>query len=187
MFVGIDYSLSSPAVCISPSEDVSFFTCQFYFLTTKKKYEGTWNNIYGDLHKPWDCAEERYHNISSWVMECMSKQDTQFGLQAIQEVIIEDYAMGAKGRVFHIGENGGALKMRLYRNQIKYSTISPAEVKKFATGKGNANKEAMYEAFLERHKYVLKLKDILGQDTLDSPVTDIVDAYYICKAGIERI
>ena len=45
----------------------------------------------------------------------------------------------------------------------------------------------MYEAFLERHKYVLKLKDILGQDTLDSPVTDIVDAYYICKAGIERI
>lgn len=187
MYVGIDYSLSCPAICISPSEDMNFFHCKFYFLTSKKKYEGTWNNIYGDLHKPWSSAEERYHNISSWVMECMSKQDATYGLQAIQEVFIEDYAMGAKGRVFHIGENGGALKMRLYRNQLKYSTISPAEVKKHATGKGNANKEAMYEAFEQKHKYVLKLKDILGQDTLDSPVTDIVDAYYICKAGIERI
>ena len=187
MYVGVDYSLSSPAVCISPDENVSFFTSQFYFLTTKKKYEGTWNNIYGDLHKPWSSAEERYHNISSWVMQCMSKQDATYGLQAIQEVFIEDYAMGAKGRVFHIGENAGALKMRLYRNQMTYSTISPAEVKKYATGKGNANKEAMYEAFLKEHKYVLTLKDILGQDTLDSPVTDIVDAYYICKAGIERL
>ena len=120
-------------------------------------------------------------------MSCMSKQDAQFGLQAIGHVFIEDYAMGAKGRVFHIGENGGALKMRLYRNQMSYSTISPSEVKKYATGKGNANKEAMYEAFLEQHKYVLELKDIMGQDTLDSPVTDIIDAYYICKAGIERI
>ena len=187
MYVGRDYSLSSPAICISSDDKCSLFTCKFYFLTSKKKYEGTWNNIFGDPHKPWDSAEERYHNISSWAMSCMSKQDAQFGLQAIDHVFIEDYAMGAKGRVFHIGENGGALKMRLYRNQMSYSTITPSEVKKYATGKGNANKEAMYEAFLEQHKYVLKLKDILGQDTLDSPVTDIIDAYYICKAGTETI
>ena len=76
--------------------------------------------------------------------------------------------------------------MRLYKNKLSYSTISPSEVKKFATGKGNANKEVMYEAFTDTYKYY-QLKDILGQDTLDSPVTDIVDAYYICKAGVERI
>lgn len=186
MFVGIDYSLSSPAVCISPDEQCEFIRCKFYFLTSKKKYEGTWNNIYGDLHKPWSCAEERYDNIASWVMRALSNQDTAFGLNAINHVTIEDYAMGAKGRVFHIGENGGALKMRLYKNRLSYSTISPSEVKKFATGKGNANKEAMYEAFVDTYKYY-QLKDILGQDTLDSPVTDIVDAYYICKAGIERL
>lgn len=186
MYVGIDYSLSSPAICISPDEKCSFFHCKFYFLTSKKKYEGTWNNIYGDLHKPYSCAEERYDNIASWAMEVMSFQDCVFGLQGINQVILEDYAMGAKGRVFHIGENAGALKMRMYKNKMHYTTITPSEVKKFATGKGNANKEKMYEAFLEEHKYV-QLKDILGQDTLDSPVTDIVDAYFICKSGIGRL
>ena len=40
----------------------------------------------------------------------------------------------------------------------------------------------MYEAFLNEHKY--NIKEIMGQDTLDSPITDIVDAYYVCKAGI---
>jgi Holliday junction resolvasome RuvABC endonuclease subunit len=186
MYVGIDYSLSSPAICISPDEKCSFILCKFYYLTTKKKYEGTWNNIYGDLHKPWNCPEERYDNIASWVIECLSKYDTSFGLDAIQHITIEDYAMGAKGRVFHIGENAGAMKMRLYKNNLPYTTISPSEVKKFASGKGNANKDKMYEAFLNEYKYY-QLKDILGQDTLDSPVTDIVDAYYICKAGIERL
>ena len=31
------------------------------------------------------------------------------------------------------------------------------------------------------------LKKQLGQETLDSPVTDIIDAYYIAKCGDESI
>ena len=89
--------------------------------------------------------------------------------------------------MFNIAENTGILKYKLYDCGIPVEIMPPTTVKKYATGKGNANKEAMYEAFLEQHKYVLELKDIMGQDTLDSPVTDIIDAYYICKAGIERI
>jgi Holliday junction resolvasome RuvABC endonuclease subunit len=187
MFVGIDYSLSSPAICISPDENCSFILCKFYFLTTKKKFEGTWNNIYGDLHPEWTTPSERYHNISQWVVDTLSKYDSRYGLQAVQRVTLEDYAMGAKGRVFHIGENTGVLKYRLWKNHINTHVISPSEVKKFATGKGNANKEAMYDAFVSDYKSY-NLKDIMGQDAkLDSPVTDIIDAYYICKAGIERI
>ena len=187
MYVGIDYSLSSPAICISPDDKCSFFTCKFYFLTSKKKYEGTWNNIFGDPHKPWDSAEERYHNISSWAMSCMSKQDAQFGLQAIDHVFIEDYAMGAKGRVFHIGENAGALKMRLYRNQMSYSTISPAEVKKYATGKGNSDKNAMHRSFRLETGVDLKEEITPRKAKVGNPVSDIVDSYYICKLLHEKI
>jgi Holliday junction resolvasome RuvABC endonuclease subunit len=183
MYVGIDYSLSSPAICISSTEECKIDDCKFYFLTTKKKYEGTWSNIYGDLHKEWTTPSERYHNISQWVLDII-KYIPAHGI--LNQVTLEDYAMGAKGRVFHIGENAGVLKYRLWKQNIHTRVISPSEVKKYATGKGNANKDKMYEAFLSEHKY--DIKQIMGQDaTLDNPVTDIVDAYYICKAGIHAV
>ena len=174
MYAGIDYSLSSPGICISTSEEMKFDDCKFFFLTSKKKYEGTWKNIYGDLHKPWTTPEERYHNISSWALSILRHE--------YETITIEDYSMGSRGRVFHIGENAGILKYRLWRNKHEITTLSPSSVKQFATGKGNANKEKMYEAFLSEHKY--DIREVMGQDTLDSPVTDIVDAYYVCKAGI---
>nr|BCU99728.1 MAG: hypothetical protein CM15mV30_0210 [uncultured marine virus] len=37
----------------------------------------------------------------------------------------------------------------------------------------------MYEKFYEEHKYNM-IKDF-NQTTLDNPVTDIIDSYYICK------
>ena len=177
MYVGIDYSLSSPAICVSKTEECNLDDCTFYYLTTKKKYVGIWDNIQGNLHEPWSTAEERYHHISSWTLRCVPSDS--------KVITIEDYAMGAKGRVFHIGENAGIMKYRLWYDKHTFQTLSPSEVKKFATGKGNANKEKMYEAFIAEHKY--NIKDILAQDTLDSPVTDIIDAYYICKAGINAL
>lgn len=181
MYVGIDYSLSCPAICIAKDEECTFKRCSFYFLTTKKKYDDVWNiggaYIDGQYHAEWECPEERYSNISTWAKTVINKNGNA------NQITIEDYAMGAKGRVFHIGENTGVLKYRLWKENHYVKLISPSEVKKFATGKGNANKEAMYEAFLSEHKY--DIKELLGQGTLDSPVTDIIDAYYICKAGIQ--
>ena len=174
MWAGIDYSLSRPAICISTTEECAFKDCKFFYLTNKKKYEGTWTNIYGDLHKEWKTPEERYHNISSWAMRILRHE--------YDVISIEDYSMGSRGRVFHIGENAGILKYRLWKNKHHIQTISPSEVKKFATGKGNADKQMMYDSFYNEHKY--DIRTILGQDTLDSPITDIVDAYYVCKTGI---
>jgi Holliday junction resolvasome RuvABC endonuclease subunit len=177
MFVGIDYSLSSPGICVSTTKECNLDDCTFFYLTSKKKYEGVFDNIHGELHQKWTTPEERYHHISDWVLRCVPKD--------AELITIEDYAMGAKGRVFHIGENAGIMKYRLWLQQQKYQTLSPSEIKKFATGKGNANKEKMYEAFMSEHKY--NIKELLAQDTLDSPVTDIIDAYYICKAGINAL
>ena len=38
--VGIDYSMSSPAICLSYNEEVSWQTCKIFYLTDKKKYLG---------------------------------------------------------------------------------------------------------------------------------------------------
>ena len=61
--------------------------------------------------------------------------------------------------------------------------IEPSKIKKIASGKGNADKQAMYEAF-EKESFV-DLKSVLGQKTLSNPVTDIIDSFYITKILVD--
>ncbi|BCU97639.1 MAG: hypothetical protein CM15mV18_0180 [uncultured marine virus] len=51
--IGIDYSLSSPAICVCRGK-FKFENCKIYFLTNVKKYEGKFYNgqIDGRLHLP---------------------------------------------------------------------------------------------------------------------------------------
>jgi len=168
--VGIDYSLTCPCVCVSNNN--IFADNYFYFLHKNKKYEGQALNIFGDLHLDYKCEQERYENIASWVLSIVSPLDKE-----TTEILIEDYSFGSKGRVFNLAENCGLLKYLLYKDNYNYSTVAPTVIKKYATGKGNASKEKMYEAF--RELTGLDLTDIYCGKRLDSPVTDIVDSYYI--------
>ena len=60
----------------------------------------------------------------------------------------------------------------------------PSVVKKLATGKGNADKLKMYEAFTNTQG--VDLMKAFDQQTLNNPITDIVDSYYIMRAGFEN-
>ena len=59
--------------------------------------------------------------------------------------------------------------------------ISPSAIKKFATGKGNANKLLMYEACVEETGDDLAKLFEFDPYNGQSPVSDIVDSYYIAK------
>ena len=61
----------------------------------------------------------------------------------------------------------------------------PGQVKKHATGKGNADKLKMYEQFVQDTK--IDLMKEFDQSKLNNPVTDVVDAYYVAKAGYARL
>jgi Holliday junction resolvasome RuvABC endonuclease subunit len=102
-------------------------------------------------------------------------------LKGIEQACIEGYAMGAKGKIFNIAENTGVLKYKLYQNQIPLEISPPSQIKKMATGKGNATKDEMHEAFLKETK--INLIQTITPDRSDviSPVGDIVDSYYVCK------
>ena len=117
----------------------------------------------GSVHK--------YTYISSWALDVLKSYD-------VDAVLLEDYAYAATGRVFNIGENTGILKYRLARSDINIYTVTPNEVKKFATGKGNANKELMLSNFITQTGVdVREIMDYAGEN----PISDIVDSYYICK------
>ena len=63
--------------------------------------------------------------------------------------------------------------------------MPPTVVKKFATERGNATKEMMYEQFSKETKVDLMNLVTPDKTKLTNPVTDIVDAYYICKYGLQ--
>jgi len=177
--IGVDYSLTSPAICIT--EDFKFENSQFFFLTNKKKYIGPMSkNIFGFEHKEYITPIHRFSQISDWVLDTIKET-----FHSPQQVFIEGYSFGSKGQaVFQIAENCGILKYRLQELKIDYETIVPSVVKKGATGKGNADKDLMYESFSKETN--TNLKKIFDVEKIGNPVSDIVDSFYIAKVGYEN-
>ena len=179
--IGIDYSLNSPALCISKSNevDIGIKDCEFHFLTAKKKYQGkVASKVYGHEYPIYYSDNiHRFSLIAEWVLSFIDKKNTM--------VFIEGYSFGSKGQgLFQIAENCGILKYKLMKNlNTNYSTIVPSVVKKRATNKGNANKQQMYEQFMKDGGKDLVSE--LGMNKLSNPVTDIVDSYYIMRTGNE--
>lgn len=71
-------------------------------------------------------------------------------------VAIEGYAYGsARGasQQHSLGELGGVVRLALFEAGIHYVDVAPATLKKFATGKGNANKELMLAESIRRLGY----------------------------------
>ena len=152
-----------------------FENCFFYYLTNTKKYaDKIAPNITGESFQEYVQDVDRFDTISEWATNlCIGAAD----------VGMEGYAYGAKGRVFNLAENMGLLKYKLYKHAIPVTIVEPAKVKKCATGKGNADKQVMYDTFSKETN--TDLKSVFGQKTLSNPVTDVIDSYYVLKALIE--
>ena len=191
MKIGIDYSLSSPGVCVNTSEgEFKYEDCTFYFLTNTKKYNTTFKEkiafgtsaveFIGSPHQLYTSEPERYNQISDWVIDIINSYVFWQEKPIIQ---IEDYSYGSTGRVFHIAENLGLLKYKLKMEcGWDYTLLPPSVIKKFATDKGNANKDLMLEAFEKDTSVNLEL---LFDTKSKSPITDVADAYFICKYTTE--
>ena len=179
IFVGVDYSLVSPAVCVfnDTAGEFCFDACDFIVISDKKIPCATRNiGIYP--HKPWSNPNERYHNIADFLLNMIY---FEYG---DNQVLIEDYSFGSKGKVFHIAENTAVLQYNLWLKHIPYNKIPPTTLKKWATGKGNATKEMMYDAFVKQTGVdIFKTLGLKKSKTnkIDSPVSDIVDAYWLCR------
>jgi hypothetical protein len=187
MKIGIDYSLSSPGVCVNTSEgEFKYEDCTFYFLTNTKKYDTTFREniafgksaveFIGSPHQLYTSEPERYNQISDWVIDIINSYVFWQEQPIIQ---IEDYSYGSTGRVFHIAENLGLLKYKLKMEcGWDYTLLPPSVIKKFATDKGNANKDLMLDAFeKDTGANLPKIFDT----TSKSPISDVADAYFICK------
>lgn len=176
---GLDYSMTSPAICLYNDADgeCNFSNCRVYFLTQTKKYDIMVRNMVGKYFE-YQNEMSRYDTISNFFIERILERD-------VDKVFIEGYSMGSKGKVFHIAENTGILKYRLWRYGVQVESVPPTVVKKFATGKGNADKAGMQSSFMKDNNIDLKFEFKMTEKQWN-PSSDIIDSYWICKYGYEQ-
>lgn len=95
--------------------------------------------------------------------------------QAPDLIVIEGFSYGSKGRsVFDIAYLGWRIREELERlrtdDGIPWLEVPPSQLKKFATGQGNANKEIILQQVYKRW----------GYETHDN---NIADAYVLAQIG----
>lgn len=174
---GVDYSMTSPAVC-----SIVNGTYTVRFLTSTQRHAQTHEFdslvgrivVIGDPYPEYHSQDERFDLIAQWALKGLGKG----------RIIIEDYSMGSKGRVFHIAENCGLLKHKIWSGGLSYETIPPTSLKKFATGKGNSDKTAMHAAFKQLTGIDLMAEMTPNAKECSSPVSDVVDAFFLARFGL---
>lgn len=167
---GLDWSMTCPCICIHDSKTpLEFKNCTFYFYIDNKKWDQSFGNIHGFKAALFNGDEERFNNIATWAMTILKKH-------GVKRACLEGYSMGSQGRIFHIAENIGLLKHMMWKEGIEFITPAPTAVKKSFTGKGNAKKEQMYDAFIDKGLDV-DLEKLLNSTSDKSPIADITDAF----------
>lgn len=177
MFVGIDYSINSPAICMSTSEHIE--DCHFYAFASNKKQESISHsqvNLTKRIKKFDNRIDKYIYNAETTIKILLDNN--------INHVSIEGYSYNSiSSSTIQIAENGGILRYYLNKNNISWTEYAPTEIKKFASGRGNAKKDLMYHSWISVGG--LDLSTILDTENLDSnPLSDIVDSYFIMKMGM---
>ena len=112
-YMGIDQSYTGYAIC-------AYLDGKYYIEVYKSDNRGI----------------KRMMDIRDFLLDWM-------GYKNIKDVAMEGYAMGAMGKVFHLGELGGLTKMTLADHDLYPLIIPPTTLKKYVTGKGTGQKNLM--------------------------------------------
>ena len=111
--------------------------------------------------------------IRDGLKEVIEQQSPTFGA-------IEGYSYGSRGRLFELGEVGGVIKTLLYDHEISILTVTPSQLKKYATGSGNLrNKELKKRVVVAVNKLMgldLKEKD---HDVADAAILSLIAKTFI--------
>lgn len=96
------------------------------------------------VFKPKTRGMARLADIRSSIMELAHVADV---------VVLEGYAFARPNQAHQLGELGGVIRLELHDRRVPYVDIPPALLKRFATGKGNATKDAMLAAAIRRFAF----------------------------------
>ena len=205
--IGIDFSLTSPAICVYKNGEYHFIS---FFNDGGKDWKRSKSKMY------------KYHNELSDIIEVIpytrkiddsnyrNEQKTKMAdalmivnliIDKLKTIIDDEVVIGLEG--FSYGSiSSSTLDLAMYNSFLRMKLIenfgsdvlnivSPTEGKKMLFGKGNAKKEDMIQAFIDNRleddtltvnalwKYC---KDSGVDFKQPKPIDDLVDAYGILKS-----
>lgn len=160
VLMGVDQSLTGTAVVIV---DNKFH----YYLIETKRDKGT--------KAPSIDNTRRLLYIAKEIGKLIKKHQVEF-------VAMEGLAFGAKGRsVMTIGGLSHILRAKFIEHNLPFVIIPPTTLKKYWFGKGNANKENMYQATIDKGYNIPILKNYGTKKNPDMRFDDnVVDAFALC-------
>jgi hypothetical protein len=175
---GLDLSISSSGIIIEEiDENFEIKNIERHGFTNVKKNSILPNIVYyhkDDFRNDYERYQFFCDHIVSWCKDC-------------EYIAVEDYAYsmsGASGLIFSLAEFEGNIKLSLFREGCKLRFYTPNQNKKFFSGRGNADKIGMRDAF---NAWTGKKPD-LGDLPLvtngkagNSPTSDIIDAFSLCE------
>jgi Holliday junction resolvasome RuvABC endonuclease subunit len=119
----------------------------------------------------WDFNLKRDESSGMRLIRFKSKLKELIALEEISLIVFERSQGMHQNAVITQSELHGCLKLYCEENKIEYRAFSPGEIKKFATGKGNANKDAMIKAVVEKY----------GKTPKDDNEADAIHLFHLAK------
>jgi len=92
---------------------------------------------------------ERLAHVRQWLQRRIEKE-------RFDVAVLEGYAYGMRrgaSQQHSLGELGGVVRLTLWYQNVPFVEVPPAVLKKFACGKGNANKAEVLVAAVKRLEY----------------------------------
>jgi Holliday junction resolvasome RuvABC endonuclease subunit len=102
-------------------------------------------------HGVWDLSAKRDESKGIRLIRLKAKVREICELEQIDLVVFERSQGRHQNAVIIQSELHGVVKLFCHENGIEYMAFSPSQIKKHATGKGNANKEAMIKACIDKY------------------------------------
>lgn len=160
ILAGIDQSLTGTGITINTNGKY-----QYYLLESVK--------------------EESEAPSIEYTRRLMSIRDDIRGIlkfHKVEAVAIEGMSFGSKGRViFELGGLSHMCRAMLIEEGIKFIVSPPTVVKKYWTGKGNANKQLMIEQAYDRNCNIDIMKNYGTKKDPDDRFDDnVVDSRALC-------
>lgn len=108
------------------------------------------NNEYGT----WDFKTLKDESMGMKLIRFKSKLNEFFKLNPFDIVVYERPAGRHANSIIHQSKLIAILEQWCEENKVEYNACSASEIKKFGTGKGNANKQLMIDCAKEKYGYI---------------------------------
>lgn len=179
---GIDPSMNSSGKVIMDLDDGTFDIrdIQFY------GYQPKLNAVLETEHVHIMCSGTDYDRMPMLVRQDRALAILDRDMEDVKYVSFEDYAYeeankGDSNSIFQIGEFCGIYRRHFYLQGKGIVTYGIGQIKRFATGDGQAKKVAMCESMRELYPQFYYPEFDAFPKQYESPHSDLCDAFWMCE------